>query len=254
MKKNAVLVVCVSVVFAVFTGGCGNHTDTADTEENLQSEQTGTEAVMEPDTENNSSQLQLGTAVEIPAGFQGQRSETDANEQLEKIIAEYYHVAEENYANVRYNYNYTDLNGDGENEILAFVSGEQAEGIDGNVLLWLDEADTDRLSANSVRQVFHQAEAPVYISSHMTQGYRDLIISDNRNTVSIEEVRSCAVPVSLEQTYLLLTWNGEQYQAPEEGTALFSLDGYEGTAVLTDIKSDSMNADYHFLGEAMKEK
>lgn len=249
MKKNAVLIACMSVVFAALTGGCGNHTDTADTEENLPVDQTGTEAVM--DTEN-SSQLQLGTAVEIPAGFKGQRSETDANAQLEKVIAQYYDIAEKNYANVHYYYNYTDLNGDGENEILAFVMGRQTEGIDENVLLWLDEADQNKLSVNSVRQAFHQAGAPVYISSHMTQGYRDLIVSGSQNTANIEEARSSAVSVSFGQTYVLLTWDGERYQDLGEGTELFSLEGYEGTAILTNIKSGSTGANYHFLGEAMK--
>ena len=56
-----------------------------------------------------------------------------------------------------------------------------------------------------------------------------------------------------EKQYRLLVWDGERYQLPEEGTALFSLEGYEGIAILTNnIQSDIVNDNYHFLGEAMR--
>ena len=42
-------------------------------------------------------------------------------------------------------------------------------------------------------------------------------------------------------------------QELEEATAISSLDGYEGTAILTNnMESDIVTDNYHFLGEAMK--
>ena len=59
--------------------------------------------------------------------------------------------------------------------------------------------------------------------------------------------------IPTEQQYRLLVWDGERYQTLDEGTALFSLEGYEGIAILTNnIESDLVNDNYHFLGEAMR--
>ena len=161
--------------------------------------------------------------------------------------------------------------------------GQEVAGIDGNLLLWLDEPEDEKITSHSIRQVFRQVGAPIYISNHMTEGYRDLIITEHEDaygengpsdgeevnadnagrtidgeetsmekTAGLDETTGTngAQLLTVEQTYLLLVWKGDKYQELEEGTALSSLDGYEGTAVLTNnIESNIANDNYHFLGE-----
>lgn len=299
MKKKLFLMLLTSTVLTSALAGCGrnkkeNTNDNANEDilatEEIRGEESGTEAVVT--TEESVSQL--GNAVEIPKGWDGKMAETDANEQLEKVIAEYCSVAEENYANVRYFYNYVDLNGDSKDEILALVFGPEIA--DGNMLLWIEDAENKNLTKDSVRQTFKQVGSPIYISNHMTEGHRDLIVADYVGTTGGEEnaaqTRSVdsdttrenatkqaqpkedaaateAVPTKIENTegtnengveaisagpqYKLIVWTGEKYQELEEGTVLENLNGYEGTAVITnDIESDFSNNTYHFLGEAMR--
>ncbi len=314
MKKKVMILFFTSAILTSALAGCGcgrgntggntnDNTNINGTEEMTQ-EEFGTETVN--DTENASSQMQLGSAVEIPQGFDGQLAETEPHGQLERVIADYCGVAQKDYTNVRYYYNYADLNGDSKNEILALVFGENVTGIDGNVLLWIDGADDDNFTKDSVKQSFANVSAPVFISNHMTEGYRDLILADytddadeaagdanentqadNSDTVQARNQvqpknaaaaqtgdaqadttdtaqEGTAVTTSENSTeqpagsdtlgvgYRLLVFQGERYQTLEEGTALDSLDNYEGTAILTnDMERDMQNDNYHFLGEAL---
>lgn len=310
MKKKVMILFFASAILTSALTGCGcgrgntnDNTNINGTEEMTQ-EEFGTETIN--DTENASSQMQLGSAVEIPQGFDGQLAETEPHGQLERVIADYCGVAQEDYTNVRYYYNYADLNGDSKKEILALVFGENVTGIDGNVLLWIDGADDDNFTKDSVKQSFANVSAPVFISNHMTEGYRDLILAnytdaadeaagnangntqaDNPDTVQARNQvqpknaaaaqtgdaqadttdtaqEGTAVTTSENSTeqpagtdtlgvgYRLLVFQGERYQTLEEGTALDSLDNYEGTAILTnDMERDMQNDNYHFLGEAL---
>ena len=311
MKKKVMILFFTSAILTSALAGCGcgrgntgadqdNTTNINGTEEMTQ-EEFGTETLN--DTENTGSQMQLGSAVEIPQGFDGQLAETEPHGQLERVIADYCGVAQEDYTNVRYYYNYVDLNGDSKNEILALVFGENVTGIDGNVLLWIDGAEDDNFTKDSVKQSFANVSAPVFISNHMTEGYRDLILvnytdatagnangntqADNQDTVQarnqVQPKNAAAAQTGDAQTdtadtaqegtavttsengteqpagtasmgvgYRLLVFQGERYQTLEEGTALDSLDNYEGTAILTnDMERDMQNDNYHFLGEAL---
>lgn len=286
MKKKAILLLFIASVLMAAATGCGqkkqedSNNNDVNTTENIEDsavDSVGTEIVMDAE---DTSQLQLGSAVEIPESFAGTLAEADPHPQLEKAIAEYCNVAESDYSNVRYYYNYVDLNVDGKDEILALVLGGEVAGIDGNMLLLLDESDAEAITAHSIRQIFRQVGVPIYISRHMTEGYLDLIITQNENTINDgtvnvynagwttdgdktslqktagldETTGSNGVELlSIEEAYLLLVWRGDKYQELEEGTALSSLDGYEGTAILTNnIESDISNDNYHFLGEGMK--
>lgn len=284
MKKKVFLFLLSASVLAASITGCGRKQDnvndnTANEDmtgtEALTNENMGTESMMEGTENNTTSQLQLGNAVEIPEGWDGELAETDPHAQLEQAIADYCNIAGEDYENVRYYYNYVDLNGDSVNEILALVLGKDVEGIDGNVLLWLDAAD-ENTTKDSVKQSFSQVGAPVYICNHMTSGYRDLIIAGTNTqsaagetkTRQAEAVRETEAADNTDGTnegeattlssapgsqYMLLVWDGTKYQNFSEGTVLDSLDGYEGTAILTNnMESDLANDNYHFLGEAMK--
>lgn len=314
MKKKVMILFFASAILTSALTGCGcgrgntggntnDNTNINGTEEMTQ-EEFGTETIN--DTENAGSQMQLGSAVEIPQGFDGQLAETEPHGQLERVIADYCGVAQEDYTNVRYYYNYADLNGDSKKEILALVFGENVTGIDGNVLLWIDGADDDNFTKDSVKQSFANVSAPVFISNHMTEGYRDLILANytdaadeaagNANgntqadhpdtvqarnqvqpknaaaaqtgdaqadttdtaqegtavTTSENGTEQPAGTASMGVGYRLLVFQGERYQTLEEGTALDSLDNYEGTAILTnDMERDMQNDNYHFLGEAL---
>lgn len=329
MKKKVFLLLLSASVLTASITGCGRKQDNANDNtanenmtgtESVTNEDLGTESLMEGTENNTTSQLQLGNAVEIPEGWDGELAETEPHAQLERAIADYCNVAKEDYANVRYYYNYVDLNGDSVNEILALVLGKDVAGIDGNVLLWLDAAD-ENITKDSVKQSFSQVGAPVYICNHMTSGYRDLIIAGTNTqsaagettTEQAETVRETeaaeskagantrtsgtttddgagantrtgeattddgagangttsdttngtntdtnadtgmAISNAPGSQYMLLVWDGTKYQNFSEGTVLDSLEGYEGTAILTNnMESDLANDNYHFLGEAMK--
>ncbi len=186
MKKKAITLFLLMAV-AISAMGCGrgndnkNNTGIVDNTENKGAGNVGTESVMEnteTGTENDFNQLQLGNALELPEGFEGAEGETDAHGDLEKLIAKHLNIGEENYKSIRYYYNYVDLNGDSKNEILAMVMGESLNDQGGNRLLWID-ASGDNLSTDAIRQEFQGVSAPVYISNHMTDGYRDLILCNN---------------------------------------------------------------------------
>lgn len=186
MKKKAITLFLTMAV-AISAMGCGrgndnkNNTGIVDNTENKGAGNVGTESVMEnteTGTENDFNQLQLGNALELPEGFEGAEGETDAHGDLEKLIAKHLNIGEENYKSIRYYYNYVDLNGDSKNEILAMVMGESLNDQGGNRLLWID-ASGDNLSTDAIRQEFQGVSAPVYISNHMTDGYRDLILCNN---------------------------------------------------------------------------
>ncbi len=287
MRKNLYVWLLITMLLAVLGGGCGRNKEdgfggaenpASGMEQDQTVDPTGTESAM--GTEEDSSQLQLGSAVEIPESFDGQLAETDAHAGIERVVAKYCGVAKEDYAKVRYYYNYVDLNGDSKNEILALVIGQDVAGIEGNLLLWMDDVTEAGEKEEAVRQAFRQVGVPIYISNHMTGGYRDLIIADSQNTggASAQEVNegnaghtvdgeatSLQKTAGLDdttgengtafltaQSYTLLVWTGEKYQELEEGAPLSGLGGYEGTAVLTNnLESDRINDNYHFLGESM---
>lgn len=244
MKKNVMILFLTLAVSTAALWGCGR-TDTNDNNNNAanRGEVAGTEAITNEnaETENNTtSQLQLGNAVEIPQGFTGELAETDAHGALEQVIAQYCNISEENYANVRYYYNYVDLNGDTKKEILALVLEENAKELEGNTLLWIN-AENENFTKDSVIQSFTKVGAPIYISNHMTEGYRDLIVTNENKE-----------PEAMEHKYTKLIWNGGRYQDIHEGEAVEDLADYEGTAILTNnMESDFANDNYHFLGEAM---
>lgn len=196
MKKKAVLLFFTASILATGIFGCGK-TKQNNTKENVTDnrvtateEIAGTESLVEGTENNTTSQLQLGNAVEIPQGWEGKLAETNAHGELEKAIAEYCNVADTDYQKVRYYYNYVDLNGDSKDEILALVLGNEVEGIKGNVLLWIEPGTDNSITKDSVKQAFSNVGAPVYISNHMTEGHRDLIVHRLNETVNAETINN----------------------------------------------------------------
>ncbi len=253
MEKKCTLFFVSAMILAA-AAGCGTKTpDNAGVDTNRpQNTQAvhGTETEIAVDTEHTS-QLQLGNAVEIPEGFEGRIAEEEAHRELEQAIAKYCGIREEDFEKTRYYYNYVDLNEDGQNEILAFVFGQDVPQIQGNVLLWLNE-ERGSLSKDSVRQSFEQVGTPVYISSQKTEGYRNLILTENTQTVSVLKEQGTE-PVSIGQSYRELTYTGEKSQELEEGATLDDIRDKKGTAIFTNpIESGLANENCHILGEAIR--
>ncbi len=347
--KRKVFTLFLSTVIAMSAIGCGrandnkDNTGSVDNTENQGAGTIGSESVMESTengTESDFNQLQLGNALELPEGFEGAEGETDAHGELEQVIAQHLNIAEEDYQNISYYYNYVDLNGDSKNEILVMVMGERLNQDGGNRLIWLD-ASGDSLTADSILQEFTGISAPVYISNHMTEGYRDLILCNNigmNNDITQDNLGTGADDTGATDSngagtaegnsagtaegnstktaegnstkttednstkttegngagttegnsagttengatgtaagnegqttegngaigndsdrgrsgYVLLTWKGDKYQEIQEGTVLEDLQGYEGSAIITnDMSRDFREDTYHFLGEAM---
>lgn len=275
MKRKAIALL-LTLAVATSAIGCGrsrekeDNTGTVDNTENQGSGTVSSESVMENTengTEANFNQLQLGNALELPEGFEGAEGETDAHGELEKVLAQHLGIREENYESIRYYYNYVDLNGDSKNEILAMVMGEGVSEDGGSRLLWID-APSDNITKDSIRQEFKGVSAPVYISNHMTEGYRDLILcsdmgagNEDQNAQNAqgtdgngaaEENSAKAGAAGGSNSYVLIVWNGERYQEINEGKTLDGLEGYEGSAIITnDMERDYRENTYHFLGEAM---
>ncbi|MBO5371638.1 MAG: hypothetical protein J6A75_02850 [Lachnospiraceae bacterium] len=201
--------------------------------EETQPEGIDTESMNTENANNTTtSQLQLGYAVEIPKGFEKIVSEAKPNQMVEKVIVQKYNIPQNRYDSIGYYYNYVDLNGDSKDEILACIveidkDWNEADEVDEEKLLWISIEDENVIS-NAIKQEFTDADVPVYISYHMTEGYRDLILRED------------------EDEYTLLVWNGERYQTTEEGKELPNLEGYEGQVVLT------MDENYHILGSSQQ--
>ena len=92
MKKRAVFLFLISVVFTAAAVGCGqkkqadsndSHTSTTEDGDDFAVDSTGTESAM--DTEDTS-QLKLGSAVEIPASFESWFAETDAHPDRKSVV------------------------------------------------------------------------------------------------------------------------------------------------------------------------
>lgn len=239
MKNKIVICGIVGIFLVSALTGCGSRNRTETEQDNQSASTVSTESagdfsedfsenITMDDTQSmdTTDQLGLGNAVEIPEGWDGQLAETESDQRIERIIAEYCNIEEPAESRTPYYYNYVDLDGDSRDEILALVLGEEQK------LLWI-AAETEN-GEEAVRKEFRNIEAPVYISHHMTEGYRDLIMQR-----------------AGELGYVRVVWKGDGYQDVSEGEILQDLNGYEGTAVLTNnMQTDLANENYHFLGEA----
>lgn len=255
MKKRIVVMFMTLVIVSSFLVGCGfgkkkdtPMTDKEDTQKEEfvrdTEEMLGTEIV--PGS-TQADEMTLGAAVEVPKGFESNMAEEAAHPELELVIAQYCNVPEENYEQVRYYYNYVDLNGDKDEEILALVLLDGVKDFKENVLLWID-ASKEELTKDSVKQAFHKVGAPVFISNEMTEGYRDLIVKNESEDNEHKQEN--------DTMYTLLKYTNEgKYQEIKDGKKLEHLDDYSGHAIITnDIMTEYDKNMYHFLGEGLTQK
>lgn len=98
-------------------------------------------------------------------------SETEPYPELALFLTEYYEIPEEYQAETRYYYNYTDLNGDGTEEIVAAVIGEYTKEDGGDSVLLLERNEHGFTVAGS----FTGVRTPVIICDTGTNGWQDII-------------------------------------------------------------------------------
>lgn len=172
--------------------------------------------------------------VTLPDGIIGMKSESAPNEELRKLIIEYYEIPKEFYETTRYYYNYVDLNNDGTDEIFAVVMGPYTSGTGGSSALWVIES-AGKLHVN---QNFTLFNTPVIISDTITNGAKELIVPYYGGDA--------------ESQYSVLTCKDGYYSRVSEGNMINSLDGVTGIAIIAnDIygEIEAGNMGLNLLGE-----
>ena len=194
MKKNIVLLLTAVMGFAVLAGCAGG---TKNSTASVEMTGNGTQSSADTDTETGSAaktgaaQADAGTVSFdwLPAGVEQQKAETEHNEELQKLITEYYEIPDYELADFRYYYNYVDLDSDGENEIFAVVVGSYTSGSGGSSALWCAEQDGELV----VKQAFTLVNMPVIVVDNEDGGAKDLILERSGGGAETEYVTlTCA--------------------------------------------------------------
>lgn len=133
-----------------------------------------------------------------------------------EIIRNHYRFTDEESSATRYNYNYIDLNDDGQQEIFVVVSGPYTSGSGGSSALLLEEKQ-DRLQ---VRSAFTLVNTPVIVTDMKKHGYKSLIFP----------YYGGGQPYSLS----LAEYNGKNYPNVNDGIILDDAKQFTGSMILAD--------------------
>lgn len=236
MKKNTVLLLTAVMSLAVFAGCAGgtkNSTASAETEENDTQSYADTETAesgnVEAALDEENAQESTGTASFdwLPAGVEQQKAETEPNEELQQLIAEYYEIPDYELADSRYYYNYVDLDSDGENEIFAVVVGSYTSGSGGSSALWCAQQDGQL----AVKQAFTLVNMPVIVVDNEEGGPKDLILERSGGGTETE--------------YVKLTCTDGVYTNVSDAEAVSDLGSVQGVAILcNDLAEDMQSGNY----------
>ena len=162
MKKNTLLLLTAVMsltVFAGCAGGTKNSTASVETAENdTQSYADADTETAEAENGENAVDAQAGDGAAsfdwLPAGVEQQKAETEPNEELQQLIAEYYEIPDYELADSRYYYNYVDLD-----------------------------------SGLAVKQAFTLVNMPVIVVDNEEGGPKDLILERSGGGAETEYVR-----------------------------------------------------------------
>ena len=235
MKKNTFLLLTAVMsltVFAGCAGGTKNSTASVETAENdTQSYADADTETAEAENGENAVDAQAGDGAAsfdwLPAGVEQQKAETEPNEELQQLIAEYYEIPDYELADSRYYYNYVDLDSDGENEIFAVVVGSYTSGSGGFSALWCAQQD-GRLA---VKQAFTLVNMPVIVVDNEEGGPKDLILERSGGGAETEYVR--------------LTCTDGVYTNVSDAETVSDLEDVQGVAVLcNDLAEDMQSGNY----------
>ena len=152
MKKTLCMVFFLTVLAG--TAGCGQK-NTANT---MEQTDTQTEKTLEEHFFSAEQDEQNYNVME-------EYSEDEEYPELAAFLTEYYQIPEEECKETRYYYNYTDLNEDGTDEIVAVTIGDTTSDNRGDAALILRPGENGQFE---VLGAFSQIHTPVMISEEMT--------------------------------------------------------------------------------------
>ena len=189
MKKHTVSILIMAVAL-VFMAGCaegGENTGTqtqmveSDSQDYGDADTDITELNAEiPDMDG----ISAAAFDWLPTGVEQKKSETEPNEELSRLIIEYFEIPDDELANTRYYYNYVDLDGNGKNEIFTVVVGSYTSGSGGSSALWCEEQD----GALAVKQELTLINMPVIVADNEENGPKSLILERSGGGAETEYV------------------------------------------------------------------
>lgn len=153
------------------------------------------------------------TGVQFPDTISQVYGETGDYEELWKLIISTLGIPADDQEGTVYRYNYVDLDEDGQEEILAVVTGPYTTGSGGSSGLWVKEGN----GKLEVLQEFTLMQEPVIVSDEMAEGHHVLMVpysGDGQNQYSV------------------LKYKDGKYPNVSNGETADSLEGVSGQAVL----------------------
>lgn len=201
MKKEIIILACTGAA-AGLLAGCGkNQGEPADAGQ----KESETVAAAEQEMENW-----------LPDEVEKMVSETEAREDLEQAMIDYYQIPEEERSETRYYYNYVDMDNNGEQEVFAMVISPSLSGTGGSSALWLGP-DME------VKQSFTLVNAPILVTEEEKNGYKELILERSGGGAAAEVV--------------MLTYENGEYTRVSDGKPVEDTEKLKGTAILCDDMS-----------------
>lgn len=161
MKKNAAILLCTGAAAVGLLAGCGEISRFIPGE--------GGPAAGSAENVTTDQAVGTGPFGWLPEDMPQILSETEPDRMIRDAVAEYFEIPREEWEDVRYYYNFTDLDDDGTDEIFALAVGSYVSGSGGSSALILKNDGT-------VVQSLTTVNAPVVVSDEMTNGYHNLVV------------------------------------------------------------------------------
>lgn len=150
----------------------------------------------------------------LPDTVTEEKAETEGNDELKKLIIDYYSIPESDLAGTRYYYNYVDLDGDGKEEIFCAVIGSYTSGSGGDSALWVKEEGQHL----EIAQAFTLVSTPVIVADDADSRAKKLILRRSGGGAETE--------------YVELTLQDGVYTNVADAPTIDAVDGISGTAII----------------------
>lgn len=231
MKKSTVSWMLAASAF-VFIAGCAGETQKIPQKEEALEQDS-------QDYEEDDTPEAGGPSAEIfswlPAGVERQKAETSPNEELRRLIVDYYEIPDYELADSRYYYSYVDLDGDGKNEIFTVVAGSYTSGTGGSSALWCEEED----GVLQVKQAFTLVNLPIIVVDNEEGGQKKLILERSGGGAATE--------------YVELICTDGVYTNVSEAEPAANLKDVQGVAILCNDLADDLETGNYLTLEPAQE-